>query len=518
MIAAVLVLHLSINAYGVPGSGQIAVDRTTGKFVRRFDAGPVSEQEGLDGRRAWRADATGMARIEGNSGERSEIIAWSRALGSAIRATQPAGGVLRIKIAGATDHVTLSFDRYRTFGTVRVPARIVSQSEQNGSWTATVRAVNQTRAQTNIFAPPITIPRDFRLAAPTRVPVSMSGGSPVVAATVNSKHLQLLLDTGGQNVLTEAAAKDLGLHLLGRGTVGGGGGGTAAIRYATVQTLTIGGAELFHQPFIVLPANALPSGIDGIVGYELLARFAARLDMAHETLELAQLATAFGPPVAPAPFVYLDRQPQVNGSLDSVAGAFSIDTGSSLTAQIQTPTVRKYDLVNRLHATVAAYANDVGGRYPIYLVRAGEMRLGSAVFPAPIVDLLVRAGTSNNTSIVGNVGDGVLKRWVLVFDYAHQLVDFRPGGDTAGNVIHDHSGMVVGAESDALVIEQVLGGTPAADAGLKEGAHITAIDGSAVSGKDVARVRTLLRADPGTKIALTLADGSTHQLVLRQYL
>ncbi|HET9394237.1 MAG TPA: aspartyl protease family protein [Candidatus Rubrimentiphilum sp.] len=518
MIAAILVLHLSVTAYGVTGSGEIAVDKTTGKFVRRFDAGPVSEQEGFDGRRAWRADATGMARIEGNAGERSEILAWSRALASAIRAQQPAGGALRITIAGATDHVTLSFDRYRTFGTLRVPTRIVSQSEQNGSWTATVQSWNQTRSRPDFFAPPAMLPRDFRLTATTRVPVSMSGGSPVITATVNGKQLQFLLDTGGQNVLTEAAAKDLGLHLLGRGTVGGGGGGTASIRYATVQTVDIGGAELFHQPFIVLPANALPGGIDGIVGYELLARFAARLDMAHGTLELAPAATAFGPPVAPAAFVYLDRQPQVNGSLDSAAGAFSIDTGSSLTAQIQTPAVRKYDLVNRLHATVAAYANDVGGRYPIYLVRAGAMRLGSALFPAPIVDLLVRASTSNNSSIVGNVGDGILKRWVLVFDYAHQIVDFRPGGDTAGNVIHDHSGMVVTAESDALVIEQVLGGTPAADAGLKEGARITSIDGNAVGGKDLDRVRTLLRADPGTKIALTLADGSTHQLVLRQYL
>jgi hypothetical protein len=517
MIAAILVLHLSVNAYGVPGSGDIAIDRGTGRFVRRFDAGPVSEQEGFDGRRAWRADATGMARIEGNAGERSEILAWSRAIVGAIRATRPAGGVLRIKISGATDHITVSFDRYRTFGTVWVPTRIVSQSEQNGSWTATVRDWRQSRIRPDNFAPPTTVPRDFKLTALTRVPVSMSGGSPVVDVAVNGKPLHFLLDTGGQNVLTEQTAQTLGLHLLGRGTVGGGGGGTVSIRYATVRSVKIGDAELLNQPFIVLPANALPP-VDGIVGYELLARFAARLDMAHGILELAPAATAFGPLVAPAAFVYLDRQPQVNGSLDSIAGAFSIDTGSSLTAQIQTPIVRNYDLVNRLHATVAAYANDVGGRYPIYLVRAGEMRLGSALFPRPVVDLLTRASTSNNASIVGNVGDGILKRWVLVFDYAHQIVDFRPGGDTAGNVIHDHSGMVLGAESDALVIEQVLGGTPAADAGLKEGAHITSIDGTAVSGRDLARVRTLLRAGPGTKIALTLADGSTHELVLRQYL
>ena len=55
----------------------------------------------------------------------------------------------------------------------------------------------------------------------------------------------------------------------------------------------------------VAGAFALPP-VDGIVGYELLARFAARLDMAHLTLELelAPDAAAFGRPVAPARFAY----------------------------------------------------------------------------------------------------------------------------------------------------------------------------------------------------------------------
>ena len=62
MIATILVLHLAVNAYGVRGSGTVAIDRATGRFLRRFNAGPASEQEGFDGVRAWRADATGMAR------------------------------------------------------------------------------------------------------------------------------------------------------------------------------------------------------------------------------------------------------------------------------------------------------------------------------------------------------------------------------------------------------------------------------------------------------------------------
>src|SRR5216684_4986470 len=70
-------LQLDVVAYGIPGRGEILIDRSTGRFMRRFDAGPVSDREGFDGVRAWRADATGMARVQGNADQRGAIVAAS---------------------------------------------------------------------------------------------------------------------------------------------------------------------------------------------------------------------------------------------------------------------------------------------------------------------------------------------------------------------------------------------------------------------------------------------------------
>jgi hypothetical protein len=508
-----VVMHFNVNAYGVPGTGAIAVDRQTGRFARRFKAGPASEQEGWDGTRAWRADATGMSRVQGNSGERAEIIAWSSALVRAVDSSSH-----RARVAGATDRVEITFDRYRQFGALSLPGRIVSRSEQNGVWTANLRSAEWSgELATAALEPPARPAHDFHLDQLTRIPVSMAIGSPVLDVRVNGVRMRFLLDTGGQNVITPRAARLAGLHVLGRGVVSGGGGGTAPINYAFAEFVRVGSAQMRHQPFIVVPAASLPP-IDGIVGYELLARFAARLDMAHEILELAPNTNAFGHAVAPARFEYFDRQPQVEGSLDGVRGAFSIDTGSSLTAQVQTPIVRMKHLVERLHATVAAYASDVGGRYPIYLVRARTMRLGSAPFPEPVVDLLTRESTSNNAAIVANVGDGILRRWIVVFDYPHQTIDLRPGGDPSGNVIHDRSGIVLTAKSNALVVAQVLSGTPASRAGITDGAEIVSVNDSAVTARDLPRVRTALQGTPGTQLRLQLSNGSTHELTLRRYL
>lgn len=512
-VARFVVMHVDVNAYGVPGTGTIIVDRSNGHFVRRFDAGAASEQEGWDGTHAWRADATGIPRVQGNRGERREILAWSSVLVGSVDSPPH-----HARVVGATDHVDIAFDAYHHFGDLSLPARIVARSEENGVWTTELRGAEfPARVPLVAFAPPQPPPSDASLNHLTSVAVSMTMGSPVLEVRVNGKQLRFLFDTGGQNVITTRAAALVGLHAVGGGTVSGGGGGTAPIRYAVADSVRVGAAEMRRQPFIVLPEESLPP-IDGIVGYELLSRFAARLDMARMRLELAPSARAFGKAVAPAQFDFFDRQPEVDGALDKLRGPFSIDTGSSLTVQVQTPIVRSQNLVVGLHATVATYANDVGGRYPIYLVRAHQLRLGSGIFSRPLVDLLNRSNSSGNATIIGNVGDGILRRWVLVFDYAHQTIDFRPGGDTTGNVVRDRSGIILVVKSNGLVARQVLSGTPAAQAGLTEGMKIVAVDGSVVDGSDLVRVRRLLQGAPGTRVRLQLVDGSTRQLTLRQYL
>jgi hypothetical protein len=513
-LARFLVLHLAISAYGVPGTGTIAIDRQTQAFVRRFDAGAASEREGFDGMRAWRADATGMPRVQGNSGERGEIMQWSTALHAALGAC-PSHAYL----SGATDHVTVDFTRCRTMDGVRVPSRLVFRSQQNGVWVANVTHVNASQnLPSATFAPPAR-PHDYRLAALTRVPISSAAGSiPQLTVRVNGKPLHFGLDTGGQNLVTSDVAAALGLHVVGSGIVNGGGGGITQIRYAFADSVDVGAARMRHQPFIVLPPHTLPFDLDGLVGYELLARFAARLDLRGQTLELAPQARAFGARAATTPFAYFDRQPQVEGALNDVKGAFSIDTGSNLGAEVQAPAVRTNDLIQSMHATVAAMAADVGGKYLIYIVRAQSIRLGDAVFAEPLVQLMPPASKSQNATTIANVGDGILRRWVLVFDYAHQRLGLLPGGDPAPNVVHDRSGVILGARGDALIAQTVLLGTPASGAGLKDGSVIRAVNGRAVGARDYARVQAILRSAPGTVVRLTLGDRSVRALTLKKYL
>jgi hypothetical protein len=504
-----VVLRLRATVFGVAGTGTIALDRRTGRFARRLIAGPASVSEGWDGTRAWRADATGLGRVEGNAGERGEILAWSRVLVRALKAGRPQN----VTVSSGRDHTALAFDR---IGADRVPHRIVSTSTQDGTWSATVIGVATPAVLPPSAFAPRPAPHDASLAGITRVPASMRAGSPQIDVMVDGVRLRCYFDTGGQNVITAAAAARIGLHPVGTGIVRGGGGGTVPIRFAFAHTVRIGAATLRHQPFIVLPGSLF--GVDGIVGYEVLARFAARLDMAHETLALAPRASAFGPAQHPLRFAYFDRQPQVAGALAGIRGPLTIDTGSSLNAEVQAGAVHRDGLARRWHARITADVADVGIRYPVYLVRVPALRLGPVVVPAPLVELQTHVDRTDDQPMLANVGDGILQRWIIVLDYRDQIVDLRAGGVVPSVLVRDHSGIVLAPAGGALIAGTVLGGTPAAAAGIVTGERILGIDGRAVTAADVVRVRTRLRGAPGTRVSLRLGDGTTRTFTLRRYL
>lgn len=431
-------LRLDVTAYGIPGRGEILVDRTSGRFVRRFDAGPVSEREGWDGVRPWRTDASGMPRVEGNVDERGVIRAWSRLLAAPSDArcdcgsrapevtADPATGrpaSVALHVGEQTVHVT--FGDYRRAGALLVPFLLVATSA-NGTWSARVRAVETPSAVAHdAFAPP-PAPHDATLHGVTSVALTAGLPVPVVPVTVNGAALHFLLDTGGQNAITPAAAERAGLHVVGAGTVGGAGAGLAKVQFATARVLRVGGAELRAQPFIVLDLPG--SGLDGIIGYELLARFAARLDLANDTVELAADARAFAGSGVAVPMTFDDRQPQVDGALDGIPATITIDTGSVSSADVNTPFVHAHDLVARYHATASGYPIvGLGGPVRAFYARADELRLGELrVRDVPLLLTEATAGAESNPTVAINVGDQVLRRYTLVLDYRAGTLRFDP--------------------------------------------------------------------------------------------
>src|SRR5690625_4740558 len=156
--------------------------------------------------------------------------------------------------------------------------------------------------------------------------------------------MPFILDSGGLNLLTPAAARQLGLEGKGRQSVAGAGSQLQSLQVAHVKHYRLGAVGLKKQRFLVTPLPLLLTDrgdkppIAGLIGYELLRRFTTRTDYARHTLTFraaGQLRNAHGADVLPLTFD--DRTPQVRARVNGVSGVFTLDTGASNTLTVFCP-------------------------------------------------------------------------------------------------------------------------------------------------------------------------------------
>src|SRR6266851_7507881 len=182
-------------------------------------------------------------------------------------------------------------------------------------------------------------PADFRIisGSESAVPVSVEAGTVIVEVTINGRGpFPLMFDTGAQNALTPEIAAALGLKTEGAGTVLDSGGDSLPVTFTRVKVIRVGDAEMTDQPFAVaaLPPYLTDRGsrpaLAGFLGYELLTRFAVRLDYDRRTLTLkAGSNFRYDGTGVRVPLVFTGKTPVVPAAADGIAGMFVVDTGSS---------------------------------------------------------------------------------------------------------------------------------------------------------------------------------------------
>jgi S1-C subfamily serine protease len=120
-----------------------------------------------------------------------------------------------------------------------------------------------------------------------------------------------------------------------------------------------------------------------------------------------------------------------------------------------------------------------------------------------------------NRYLAGNIGGGVLRRFDVTFDYGHQKLYFQPNGNVAKPDVYDRTGMWLNRATGGFQVMDVIPGGPAAEAGLKAGDTITAIDGKPTKDLLLPEVRIRFRAEaPGTRVRLTVSSGGKERAVV----
>jgi hypothetical protein len=255
--------------------------------------------------------------------------------------------------------------------------------------------------------------------------------------------------------------------------------------------------------------------LDGLVGLDLFTRYVVEIDYLDNKIRLcdpkAYIYSGAGESI---PLTLRDGHFFVAGKIEMpdrppLEGQFVVDTGGVMvTVVLATP----FSQANNLPASnqkriVDKSLSGLGGETTILISRATSFTLGNQIIRAPVVYVSQDTGGALASSdYEGLIGSEILRRFRVVFDYAHRRLILEPNAHYAEPVEYDMSGLSLRAYGDDLRtfrVYQVLANSPAAEAGLRVGDVLTNIDGLPASRFTLEEVFQMMK-EPGREHRLSI--------------
>jgi hypothetical protein len=561
---AALKVEYAYSGQGMTGKIVSIIDVRDGRFVDDARIGPASETQGFDGKDAWSKDPSGSVTVQSGGDQRQLAVneAYRRANlwwrpdhgGAAIISdgektdagstydvltVTPKDGknfdawfdakthlLARIVEVQNVDTMTTTLSGYRAVDGVEIAVNAV---QTNGD-----AKYDQTTAQTaaafvpaqdaSVYAMPKVVMNDATIAGgakETTFPFHLYNNHIYADVSVNGKGpYQFIFDTGGVNLVTPPLAAELGLKSEGDMQGNGGGAGHMDVSLTKVSSLQLGDATVKDQIFAVLPLNTM-ANIDGVpmpgmVGFETFRRFVTRIDYGADRITLIR-PDAFDPKDAGVaiPISFDGNTIEAHATYDGVSGNFTIDTGARSALMLTTPFVAA-------HGQFAKYSNapeavtgwGIGGPSKSHVIRGNALVLGDQTIAGPVVLLSTDTkGGNSSGAISGNIGGGVLKRFIVTLDYEHNTMYLKPVTATVGDLdSFDRSGLWINNSDGGYTVVDVTKGGPSDTAGLKVGDRIISVDGQPASSIPLYEMRNRLRNEaPGTAVTFAVVRGGVKQ-------
>jgi hypothetical protein len=339
----------------------------------------------------------------------------------------------------------------------------------------------------------------------TTIPFELYDNLIYLTVRVNgSKPLWFILDSGASGcVIDQTQAKLLGLKTEGKAKGTGAGAGTYDLTFAKNVTfkLSVIETQIESSYVIDLSSNLSVEGREahGILGYDFFNRYVVLIDYDAMILRLYDPRTYnYSGRGEIIPFTFKRKLPHVTAKF-KVAGHepadrdFLIDTGSAdavdddLIAQASSPKLE----------TVGGVG--LGQEFKTVLGRAEWLKLGSFTIDNTL-------GVSGGTALIGGE---VLHRFTVIFDYSRHQMILEPNRHFRDEFVYGASGadLRLVPESKIFRVHSVRKDSPAAEAGLREGDLIMAIDGSPTAEFNLDQAQRMFAQD-GSEYLLSAKRGS----------
>ncbi len=360
---------------------------------------------------------------------------------------------------------------------------------------------------------------------PSTIPFDVIDNRIFVDMKLNGKGpFHFIFDSGAGAIVTPELAKELGLKIEGTSQSGGAGEKTVDTGNTKVAEMQVGSVRLTDQPFGVISfADAKyvfgTARVDGVIGDEVLRRYVVKIDYERNRLTFVQ----------PSEFVYrgsgtilpIQRPrliPIVEGEVDGIAGKFGIDTGARSSLILYGPFVEGNNLVAKYQPKVEGITGwGIGGPIRSQVARINLLKLGAVEVRSVVTRFsLQKSGALTSSAMAGLVGPDVLKQFNVTFDYSRERMILEKNKNYGTPDTFDRAGMWLGQDGKIFEVIDVIKDSPAAEAGIKAGDHILAIDGKSVGQLDLLETRLKFKnAPPNQKVRITLlSDNEQREITI----
>jgi hypothetical protein len=253
-----------------------------------------------------------------------------------------------------------------------------------------------------------------------------------------------ILDSGaGAMVIDPGVADELDMEVIGE-VLATGIGGSEQARFRTGKSFELGPMIWDDQVYVELELTFLTKAfgipIAGIVGYDFFSRAVVEVDSDKQRVTILNPAIyteGYGGSVTSAshsssqpwtPLIFDGHTASVMASFqcgDEVrTEPFRLDTGADGTLAFHTPAVARLGLMEASNLKRISMGG-VGGSGVGYETTIPWFELGGHRFEEPTVTLAqVEIGVFTDEYSTGNIGQGFLSHFILVFDYQRNRMMF----------------------------------------------------------------------------------------------
>ncbi len=323
-----------------------------------------------------------------------------------------------------------------------------------------------------------------------------------------------MVDTGfNVVVITESAARAMGLpfHALGGKTpnAAGFGEGPGPQTFVVEKAVTLGiqGSPILSGQTYVLDMAGFQDGMgvhfDCVLGAPLFVHYVVEIDYAKRLLKLydsrtfdyrgqghvvpLQLAI---PPTMQAEILTADGK--------TVKATLALDLGSDAIFDFQSSFDAEHHILQTGQAEVPADMMGLGGIFHMSIVRLPSVEFAGYKLEKPLVAFMHTAPDASLSANDGYVGNALLRRFTVIFDYSRERVMFEPNASFGDPFKGNMTGIKVDPESDparGFEVAYVEERSAAAKAGVTEGDRIIEINGVRCSTLQFESFREMLTAE-----------------------